>query len=73
MDQARRSPCITVRPPFGELLLGTSSYAEVKTIIRSEFGRDSGDVYAPVDPEPVAAASIGQVHRATLPSGEAWP
>lgn len=47
-----------------------SSYAEVKTIIRSEFGGDIADVYASVDPEPFAAASIAQVHRATLPSGE---
>lgn len=46
------------------------SYAEVKTIIRSEFGQDIADVYASVDPEPFAAASIVQVHRATLPSGE---
>jgi len=45
-------------------------YAEVKGIIRSEFGRDVPDVYSRFDPEPFAAASIGQVHRATLPSGE---
>jgi len=45
-------------------------YADVKRIIRSEFGRDVSDVYLRFDPEPFAAASIGQVHRATLPSGE---
>jgi len=45
-------------------------YAEVEGIIRSEFGRDVSDVYSWFDPEPFAAASIGQVHRATLPSGE---
>jgi ubiquinone biosynthesis protein len=44
-------------------------YADVETIIRSEFGRDVADVYSRFDPEPFAAASIGQVHRATLPSG----
>ena len=45
-------------------------YADVKGIIRSEFGRDVSEVYSWFDPEPFAAASIGQVHRATLPSGE---
>jgi ubiquinone biosynthesis protein len=45
-------------------------YADVRGIIRSEFGRDVSEVYSWFDPEPFAAASIGQVHRATLPSGE---
>jgi ubiquinone biosynthesis protein len=45
-------------------------YADVETTIRSEFGRDVSDVYSSFDREPFAAASIGQVHRATLPSGE---
>jgi ubiquinone biosynthesis protein len=45
-------------------------YADVKSIILSEFGRDVSAVYSSFDPEPFAAASIGQVHRATLPSGD---
>ena len=45
-------------------------YADVQRIILSEFGRDVAEVYSWFDPEPFAAASIGQVHRATLPSGE---
>jgi ubiquinone biosynthesis protein len=45
-------------------------YADVEGIIRSEFGRDVSEVYSWFDPEPFAAASIGQVHRAALPSGE---
>jgi ubiquinone biosynthesis protein len=45
-------------------------YADVERIIRSEFGRDVSEVFSSFDPEPFAAASIGQVHRATLPSGE---
>jgi ubiquinone biosynthesis protein len=45
-------------------------YADVEKIILSEFGRDVAEVYAWFVPEPFAAASIGQVHRATLPSGE---
>ena len=43
-------------------------YSDVAAIIRSEFGREVSDVYAWFDPAPFAAASIGQVHRATLPS-----
>jgi ubiquinone biosynthesis protein len=45
-------------------------YADVQAVIRSEFGRDVSDVYSWFAPQPFAAASIGQVHRATLPSGE---
>jgi ubiquinone biosynthesis protein len=45
-------------------------YADVQRIIHSEFGRNVAEVYSWFDPEPFAAASIGQVHRATLPSGE---
>jgi predicted unusual protein kinase regulating ubiquinone biosynthesis (AarF/ABC1/UbiB family) len=45
-------------------------YADVEQIIRGEFGRDVSQVFASFDPEPVAAASIGQVHRAALASGE---
>ena len=45
-------------------------YSDVEGIIRSEFGREVSEVYSWFDPEPFAAASIGQVHRATLPSGE---
>ena len=45
-------------------------YADVEGIIRSDFGREVSEVYSWFDPEPFAAASIGQVHRAALPSGE---
>jgi len=45
-------------------------YAQVEGIVRSEFGRGVSDVFAWFDPEPLAAASIGQVHRARLPSGD---
>jgi len=42
------------------------SYAEVETVIRNEFGRNVAEVYSSFDPQPFAAASIGQVHRAAL-------
>ncbi len=46
-------------------------FADVEARVREEFGgRGPGDIFASFDPEPVAAASIGQVHRARLHSGE---
>jgi len=67
-DLLPASHCYELFGLFNEV--APSSHPEVKTIIRSEFGRDVADVYASFDPEPFAAASIRQVHRPTLPSGE---
>ena len=44
------------------------SYEEVKKVVESELGPLS-DTYATFDREPVAAASVAQVHRATLKDG----
>jgi predicted unusual protein kinase regulating ubiquinone biosynthesis (AarF/ABC1/UbiB family) len=41
-----------------------------RQVIEEEFGRPVEKVFASFDEMPVAAASIGQVHRAELPSGE---
>lgn len=38
--------------------------------IEAQFGRPIGQLFGSFDPVPLAAASIAQVHRATLPSGE---
>jgi predicted unusual protein kinase regulating ubiquinone biosynthesis (AarF/ABC1/UbiB family) len=38
-------------------------------VVRDEFGADPTELFATWDPMPVAAASIGQVHRATMPDG----
>jgi predicted unusual protein kinase regulating ubiquinone biosynthesis (AarF/ABC1/UbiB family) len=44
---------------------------EIEKRIREEFdGRTTDELFAEFDPEPLAAASIGQVHRARLKSGE---
>ena len=41
-----------------------------KAVIEEEFERPVSEVFATFEDEAIAAASIGQVHRATLPSGE---
>ncbi len=47
-------------------------YRDIEARLREEFGgRAPTEVFAEVSPEPVASASIGQVHRARLASGEA--
>ena len=48
-------------PPF--------SLEEVHTIFREELGRLPEEIFHYFDAEPLAAASIGQVHRARLDSG----
>lgn len=49
-------------PPF--------DYLEVKKSVEQELGKNIKDIFLSFDPEPIAAASIGQVHRARLYSGE---
>jgi ubiquinone biosynthesis protein len=46
------------------------SYGGVREIIRSELGGEPETVFRSFSPESFAAASIGQVHRAVLHSGE---
>ncbi|HEY6836706.1 MAG TPA: AarF/UbiB family protein [Gaiellaceae bacterium] len=45
-------------PPF--------PFSEVERILREDFGEGA---FARLDPEPLAAASIAQIHRALLPDG----
>src|ERR1019366_7937105 len=45
-------------PPFGE--------GEVRKIFHEEFGKSPEELYSKFNYSPVAAASIGQVHRAIL-------
>ncbi len=49
-------------PPF--------PYGEVAQIIESELGAAPGDIFLRFQETPLAAASIGQVHRARLKDGE---
>ncbi len=46
------------------------SYEQVEAIVFHDFGRTIPDLYQSFDPIPLAAASLGQVHRAQLHSGE---
>jgi len=48
-------------PPF--------SYEEVVAIFKEELGSDPVELFTCFDPTPLAAASIGQVHRATMKDG----
>lgn len=46
------------------------SFDEARGIITAELGIEASQAFASLDPVPVAAASIGQVHIGTLHSGE---
>ena len=43
---------------------------EIQRLLATEFGAPAGDVFAQVESQPLAAASIAQVHRARLRTGE---
>ncbi|KXS42787.1 MAG: ubiquinone biosynthesis protein [Methanolobus sp. T82-4] len=46
------------------------SYREVREVIREELGADIEELYMHFEEIPIAAASIGQVHRAKLKNGD---
>jgi len=45
-------------------------FADVRRVVEAELGNTLERLFIDFDPVPVAAASIGQVHRATLPNGQ---
>lgn len=47
----------------------TTSFETMRGVIESDYGRPLSEVFADIDPDAVAAASIGQVYRARLHDG----
>lgn len=47
------------------------TFADLRRVAEAEFGMSLEQKFAAFDPQPLAAASLGQVHRAALPSGAA--
>jgi ubiquinone biosynthesis protein len=47
------------------------AFADVRRVIEEEIGLTIEQAFLTFDEMPIAAASIGQVHRATLPTGDA--
>lgn len=45
-------------------------YQQIEEIVESEFGKSIKQLFSSFDPIPLAAASLGQVHKATLYNGE---
>lgn len=48
----------------------TIPWSEIEGEIKHHYSRDISDVFAEIDREPLAAASIAQVHKAVLRDGE---
>ncbi len=46
------------------------TFADIRAVIETDFGRPLEEVFSWIEEEPVAAASIAQVHRARLCTGE---
>jgi ubiquinone biosynthesis protein len=44
-------------------------WEEISAVLTAELGRPVGDTFAEIDREPMAAASVAQVHAARLPDG----
>ena len=43
-----------------------TSFADVRTIVREEFGKELEELFSEFDPVPLGSASLGQAHRAVI-------
>lgn len=59
-------------PHFRKLLdeAPSAPMDDIERIVKEDFGASVEEVFATFNPEPVASASIAQVHEATLPCGQ---
>ncbi|MBO0838973.1 MAG: AarF/ABC1/UbiB kinase family protein, partial [Actinobacteria bacterium] len=48
----------------------TMPWADIRQVLEASLAAPVGETFASIEAEPIAAASIAQVHAATLPSGE---
>ena len=46
------------------------SYAEIEQILKTEYQTDLDNIFSFIDPKPIGSASVSQVHRAILKTGE---
>jgi ubiquinone biosynthesis protein len=46
------------------------AWTDIETVISQQLARPIEQVFKTINPQPIAAGSIGQIHRATLLSGE---
>lgn len=50
--------------------VGAFAWRDVERTLATDFGKPISELFASFDQTPVASASVAQVHRATLPSGD---
>lgn len=50
--------------------VGPFPFAQVQRTIEEDLGQPLAELFAEFSPQPIASASVAQVHRARLPSGE---
>ena len=62
-------PCIAELSMLQDMV-SPEPWDAIREVITQELGRAPEDVFATIDPQPMATASLAQVHAATLPNGE---
>src|SRR3954447_2871143 len=60
---------INARPRLQDNV-GAFKWEAVERTLVADFGKPASELFASFDRNPVASASVAQVHRATLPRGE---